>query len=436
MLLALEPVPLPEQPTARGCSWWDLVCQGGEQLADSGLSAITSSMSNGLVALFGQITKIVDESTRVPLADPTYRDTYYGFAALAVPVVSVVFLAALISSALRRDVRALSRAVVGTGVAVIGGSVYVVFAQFLIALDDWLAHGIVAVTGADFGVQMADLNSKFESMGASGSIAANALMLILMGVALVAGVVLWIVLLLRKMAILVVVAFAPLLIVGWLWAPTRPWSRKATEVLVALVFAKTVIYMIFAIGMSMLIRGDQTLSDFVGVIVLLCGACFAPLVTLKLVHFAADSHLASDMVGTMRAGAMPTARRVVGSTGSSPAQRHVMARDYASTARRSTATGAGSRMPGLGGHAATPTAAGASPAAAGSSTGAAGGAVAGGVGVAVVAGAKLARSAASVPTRVAKSIATSGAGDNTAAPPTVHGPSSQEGAHRERHDGQ
>ncbi len=101
---------------------------------------------------------------------------------------------------------------------VIGGAVYVLFAQFLVALDDWLAHGIVAVTGADFGHQMADLTDKFERMGAAGSLAADALMLILMAFALVAGVVLWIVLLLRKMAILVVVAFAPLLIAGWLWA--------------------------------------------------------------------------------------------------------------------------------------------------------------------------------------------------------------------------
>lgn len=382
MRLALAPLPAPEQPNDEGCSWWDLVCQGGEQLADSGLSAITSSMSNGLVALFGQITKIVDESTRVPLADPTYRDTYYGLATLAVPVVSVVLLAALISSALRRDVRALGRAVIGTGVAVIGGAVYVVFAQFLIALDDWLAHGIVAVTGADFGAQMVDLNSKFESMGASGSIAANALMLILMGVALVAGVSLWIVLLLRKMAILVVVAFAPLLIVGWLWAPTRSWSRKATEVLVALVFSKTVIYMIFAIGMSMLIRGDQTLSDFVGVIVLLCGACFAPLVTLKLVHFAADSHLAGEMVGTLRAGAVPTMQKL-GTSTSGAAHRQNMARAYTSTARTTsaTSTAGGPRI-------AAGTAASSGQAAASTSTAAAAGTSTGGIGLAVLAAGK------------------------------------------------
>ena len=52
-----------------------------------------------------------------------------------------------------------------SGVAAVGGAVYVLFAQFLVALDDWLAHGVVAVTGSDFGNQMADLTDKFQLMG-------------------------------------------------------------------------------------------------------------------------------------------------------------------------------------------------------------------------------------------------------------------------------
>jgi type IV secretion system protein TrbL len=173
-------------------------------------------------------------------------------------------------------------------------------------------------------------------MGAAGSLAADALMLILMAFALVAGVFLWVVLLLRKMAILVVVAFAPILIVGWMWAPTRSWSRKATEVLIALVFSKSVIYMIFGIGMSMLFRSNQTLSDFVGVIVLLCGACFAPIVMLRLVHFAADSHLAGDMFGNLRTGATPALSRAAAIPGA--VHRRRMANDYASNAQGGQAT--------------------------------------------------------------------------------------------------
>ena len=57
------------------------------------------------------------------------------------------------------------------------------------------------------------------------------LLILLMLIMLVAGLILWFVLVLRQIAILVVVAFAPLLIAGYLWAPTRSWVRRATEVL-------------------------------------------------------------------------------------------------------------------------------------------------------------------------------------------------------------
>ena len=423
----------PAEGTDSDCAWWNLACQGAQQVADSSLNAITESMVNGLVALFSQITKIIDESTRVPLADPTYRDTYYGFAGLAVPVIAAIYFIALLSAAFHRDPRALVRATVGIAVSAIGGLVYVLFAQLLVAGDDWLAHGVVAVTGADFGKQMGDIADKFELMGAGGAVSANFLMLILMLASLLAGVFLWVILLLRKMAILVVVAFAPLLIAGWLWQPTRSWSRKATEVLVALVFCKSVIYVIFGIGMSLLLRDSQSLSDFVGVVVLLCGACFAPLVMLRLVHFAADSHLAGEMVGTLRTGAQPTLNRI-GANARPGNSRGQMARDYAthaggSQAKTGRAVSIGSPGTAAGAGASAPSSAAGSSAGSGAAAGAGGGAAgagaaAGPAGLAVAAGAtaaakgtSAARQAASHAANTAESLSAP-----TAPPPTSPGP--------------
>ena len=403
---------IPVASDGEECAWWNLVCQGGQQVADSSLSALTQSMVNGLASLFGQITKVVDESTRVPLADPTYRDTYFGFVGLAVPLIALVYMLALLSAGLRRDPRALARATVGIAVAGIGSVVYVVFAQLLVGLDDWLSHGVVAITGSDFHAQMTEMAMKFERMGGlAGGIAADFLMLVLMLFALVAGVVLWIVLLLRKMAILVVVALAPLLIAGWLWGPTRSWSRKATEVLVALVFCKSVIYVIFGIGMSLLLRDSQSLSDFVGVVVLLTGACFAPLMTLKLVHFAADSQLASDMVGTLRASAQPTLSRVP-HPHLSGANRSQMAKEYASSSKKPSARGgeAVSTANTTGAPAGSATAGGAGAGAGGAGAGSAAGgrtaaAAAGGpVGTGVATAAVAAGAAAQAPKKAGQSL--------------------------------
>lgn len=313
------------------CAWWNLACKGGEHVANAGLSAITKSIAAGAEMLLSQIVKVIDESSTVPLADPTYRHVYFGFLGLAATLIGVVLCIALIVASLRRDAGTLGRAFVGVGVASLGGALYIVFAQLLVALDDWLSRGVVRVTGYNLADAITQIAVGFHNIaGAPGEMAANMLLILLMLIMLIAGLVLWFVLVLRKIAILVVVAFAPLLIAGYLWAPTRAWVRRTTEVLVALVFTKTAIFTLFGIGLALLSRGTgQSLSDFVGTTVLMCGACFAPLVMLRLVHFAADSQLAGDAIGSLRGGVNPIANRLGGRPSSSAMGRSDLARAQA-----------------------------------------------------------------------------------------------------------
>src|SRR3954451_915171 len=301
-----------DQASGHGCAWWNLVCQGGTQVVDSGLSAITRTTADGANQLLGGIVKTIDESTQVPITDPTYRHIYAGFLGLAAPLMGVTLCLALVLAAVRRDPGTLARALSGLLVAGLGGALYLVLAQLLVGLDNWLSHGVVRVTGHDLTDGLTEMAAGFAHLsGSQGELSANMLLILLMLTMLVAGLVLWFVLVLRKIAILVVVAFAPLLIAGYLWAPTRPWVRRATEVLVALVFTKTAIYALFGIGLALLARGgQQSLSDFVGAVVLLTGACFTPLLMLRLVHFAAETHLAGDMLGTLRGGARPVLNRL------------------------------------------------------------------------------------------------------------------------------
>jgi hypothetical protein len=183
--------------------------------------------------------------------------------------------------------------------------------------------------------------------------------------------------------------------------------------------------MIFGIGMSLLLRSNQSLSDFVGVVVLLCGACFAPLVMLRLVHFAADSHLAGDMVGNLRAGVQPTLNRM----SSNPIRgqhRGKMAKDYTSGAKGGTAT----VSPG-GSRGAAPTA-GAPGAGSAAGTGAASGSAAAAsaavpVAGVVMAGASAAKGAGTA-TRMAGSRAAEAAsalGGSSSDKPSAPGPSAQ-----------
>src|SRR3954454_20878565 len=342
-MVPLDPplAPEPHQAAEQGCAWWNLVCQGGHQVVDSGLSAITRTIADGANQLLGGIVKTIDESTQVPLTDPTYRHIYAGFLGLAAPLMGATLCLALVRAAVRRDPDTLARAVGGLLVAGLGGALYLVLAQLLVGLDKWLSHGVVRVTGHDLTDGLTEMAAGFAHLsGSHGELSANMLLILLMLTMLVAGLVLWFVLVLRKIAILVVVAFAPLLIAGYLWGPTRPWVRRATEVLVALVFTKTAIYALFGIGLALLARGSQqSLSDFVGAVVLLTGACFTPLLMLRLVHFAADTHLAGDMLGTLRGGMQPVVNRLpIGGTGRHDMARHAVQRPSPDQAPENQAT--------------------------------------------------------------------------------------------------
>jgi type IV secretion system protein TrbL len=308
-----------------GCAWYNLGCKGAETAANAGMSALTESIARGAQTLMGELVKNLDQSAQVPLADPTYRDVYFGFLGLAAPVIGVVLFVAVLISSLRRDAATLGRAVVGVGIAGIGGAFYIVFAQLLVGVDNWLSHGVVEVTGYDFAKAIERLGVGFGAVaGSAGEFAANMLLILLMMIMLVAALVLWFVMVLRKVAILVVVAFAPLLIAGYLWTPTRRWVTRLTEVLIALVFTKTAIYALFGVGLALLSRSGQSLSDFVAATVLMCGACFTPLLMLRLVHFAADTQLAGDAMATLRGGAAPVTGRLSAVGGG--LGRHEMAR--------------------------------------------------------------------------------------------------------------
>src|SRR4051794_35925609 len=100
-MIPLDPTTGPEtsQAAEQGCAWWNLVCQGGHQVVDSGLSAITRTTADGANQLLGGIVKTIDESTQVPITDPTYRHIYAGFLGLAVPLMGVTLCLALVVAA-------------------------------------------------------------------------------------------------------------------------------------------------------------------------------------------------------------------------------------------------------------------------------------------------------------------------------------------------
>ena len=65
-------------------------------------------------------------------------------------------------AAIRRDPGTLGRAISGLVVAGLGGALYIVFAQLLVGIDNWLSQGVVRVTGQDLNDALTEMAIGFE----------------------------------------------------------------------------------------------------------------------------------------------------------------------------------------------------------------------------------------------------------------------------------
>ena len=129
------------------------------------------------------------------------------------------------------------------------------------------------------------------------------------GVVVLAGLLLWVELVLRAAAIYVAVLFLPLALAAFIWPVTAHWSRRLAETLAALVLSKFVVVAVLALGFYAFQSGALGQSVGGGLVPgasLLLLAAFAPYVLLRLVPLAEAGALA-HMEGV--------SRRAVGMTG-------------------------------------------------------------------------------------------------------------------------
>jgi hypothetical protein len=135
--------------------------------------------------------------------------------------------------------------------------------------------------------------------------------------ALVAVLIVWAALMIRKVLIVVSAVFAPLAFAGSLADITVSWTRKWIEVVVALIVSKLVLVLIFVIGLGMLVDGvgqagngaTQRTTQTVSALLVLALAGFAPWLALKLVHWSGDQfHHLHALATTSASGAQKVAR--------------------------------------------------------------------------------------------------------------------------------
>lgn len=297
----------------------------GDAASDAVLGGLGSAFVSAADEVSATALAALDATTRIDLTASWFQQNVAVIAAVTLPAVVGLFVLQVIASVLRREPGGLGRAVIGVGKAMLGSGIAIAATQTALLAVDQICEFIAASAGTT----VMDAASQFLDLTWLAGPTAGPVLQILLGLAMIVGFLLmWAVLLFRKAALMLVAVFAPIAFAGSVWDHTRIWTRRWIEVVVALVFCKVVIVVVFVVGASAfsgvgptVSGGDTTavaakpaasLSDLLVGLLLLTIAVFAPWVTWRFVHWS-GMEAAAVMHGAVMAGPVPNAVRASGS---------------------------------------------------------------------------------------------------------------------------
>lgn len=260
--------------------------------SNSLMQGVTSWFTDGARWFLEQVGAMLAGATRPDLGAAWWTERYRLLLAFAMVVAVATLLLAIIQAGAKGSWEGLAAALgVDVPVAALVGSAGPILTQYLVNVADWLSGALLAKLGADSATA---LGHSAQWLAAFGSIPTQQGMPLVVGalvavVAIVAGLLVILELLLRANAIYLLVAVVPLVYALRIWPVLRPVARRTTEVLVAIVFVQPIIAFCVSLGAAAGTNlgglGDATARQFgtalSGVVMLLLGA-LSPWAVLSL----------------------------------------------------------------------------------------------------------------------------------------------------------
>lgn len=386
----------------------DAVGEGAASLVAAPFDWLGQAMAGAAAWLFEAVWWVFDTTTLVDVTSSEYVGVYNVLFGVAVFVMLIFFCLQLITGLIHRDPTALSRAALGLAKSVLGSFLVLTLTALLLEVTDQLAVGIVQATGNSMetmGTQIALLATGLAGINIAAPGVGAILTIFLAGLAISAAAIVWFSLLIRKALLLVAIVLGPIALAGATWDATKGWFAKWATFVIALIFSKLVLVVIFLVGIAQVaspIEADlASISDPIAGVALMFVAAFAPYITYKFLSFvgfdmyhamSSEQEAKSALNRPIPIPAAPsadTAKKVLDG-GAAPGGGGAGGSGAAPT---SASAGAGSSAASAGGGAAaSSTGAGAGASVGAGAAGA--GAAAGPVGAAVVAGAAVVKGAA------------------------------------------
>ena len=285
--------------------------------ATSALDATSAWVATGASWFLAQVGGALGSSTAIDLSAPWFLERYRAIEALLAVVALPVLLLAVIGAVLRQDLGLLIRMVLvqlPLGMLLAGAAVELT--TLGLGATDQLCRAVAGPTGAVLRSLTSQVATALVGSSVTGGSATPAFVLLLAAAAVaLAGLALWLELVIRAAAIYVAVAFLPLVLVTMVWPTLASWSRRLAETLVALVLSKLVIVVVLTMAVGALgTRSDRSFATVVSGLALLTLAAFAPFSLLRLLPLAeagAVAHLEGLRQRGTRAVAGNAGRRVV-----------------------------------------------------------------------------------------------------------------------------
>ncbi len=270
----------------------DAVGEGVASLVTAPFDWLAQAMGGAAAWLFEAVWAVMDTTTLVDVTDAGYLGVYNILFGVAVFIILIFFCLQLITGMIHRDPTALSRAATGAAKSVLGSFVAIGLTGLLLEITDQLCVGIVQATGntmEGMGDRIALLAAGFGTINIAAPGVGAIITIFLAGLAISAAAIVWFSLLIRKALLLVAIVFAPVALAGYSWDATKGWFPKWATFVVALIFSKLVLVVIFLVAITQVsapIEADlASISDPIAGVVLMLIAAFAPYMTYKFLSF-------------------------------------------------------------------------------------------------------------------------------------------------------
>ena len=220
-----------------------------EAAGNSIMDQLTTWVADAAVSLIGRIVSFMESSTTPRLTSDWFSDRYELMMGLGLLVLLPLLLIAAIRALLHQDMGQLLRSFfLYVPVAILVTFVAIHLTQMLLAITDDLSTAVSESVGGDA--------TQFLEGGAGsvssvlGGVTGGFLMFFGALLVVIAGLLLWIQLLIRSAAIYVCVFFLPLVLAGLVWPATARWTKRLVETLIALILSKFVIVAIISLAVA------------------------------------------------------------------------------------------------------------------------------------------------------------------------------------------